>query len=170
MGFQSSSNSDVLGKFVTDKDGNIQVRTYSPLAILQLDDTSGAALKTQSNKQHYAVIKNLITDAGLFDIRADYQKKVSAANKAKNYTEAERLANEYDEILIKTVGSYIKQYTPESVLSGDTLSYLADYVIVPSSFQIDKYGKYARALGNGAYKSDAFKEPYVKHIFNYGEE
>lgn len=168
LGFQSASGQDILGKYVTDKDGNIKVETYHPLALLQLDDAKGSSLKTQSNKQHYAVVRNLISEAGLFDQRTNYQKQISAAKKAKKYTEAEKLTNEYNEKVIRAVGSYIKQYTPEAVLSSDALDYLKDYIIVPSSFQVTKKGRYASSLGNGAYLSEAFEEPYLKYIFNYG--
>lgn len=169
MGFQNSPTGDILGRYETDKDGNIKVVTTHPLALLQLDDPYGASLSSQSTKHHFAVVRGLIGDADLYDERSSYQKKISAAFNKKDYNEAERLANEYNEKLIRIIGPYIQQYTPESVLKGDALDYISNYVIVPSSFQINKYGKYASGLGNGAYKSDAFKEPYVKYIFNYGK-
>lgn len=169
LGFPSTSTQDVLGRYVTDRDGNIKVETYHPLALLQLDDVKGSALRTQSNKQHFAVIRNLVSEAGLYDQRSDYQKRISEAFKNKDKKKAENLANEYNEKLIRAVGAYIQEYSPESVLNGDALDYLKEYVIVPSSFQKTKYGKNTTALGNGAYVSDAFKEPYLKYIFNYGE-
>lgn len=169
LGFPSSSDTDILGTFVTGNDGNIKVKTYSPLAVLQLDDISGAAISSQTNRQHEAVIRSLVTDAGLFDQRSNYQKKVSAAIKQKNSTEAEKLINEYNEKVIRAVGPYIQQYTPESVLRGDTLAFLKEYIMVPYDFQVNKYGKHVAGLGNDAYLSDAFKEPYLKYIFNYGD-
>lgn len=169
LGFPSVSTQDVLGRYVTDREGNIKVETYHPLALLQLDDVKGSALRTQSNKQHFAVIRNLVSEAGLYDQRSDYQKRISEAFKNKDKKKAENLANEYNEKLIRAVGAYIQEYSPESVLNGDALDYLKEYVIVPSSFQKTKYGKNTTALGNGAYVSDAFKEPYLKYIFNYGE-
>lgn len=169
LGFPSASGQDILGKYQTDRDGNIKVETYHPLALLQLDDTKGAALRTQSNKQHFAVIRNLVSDAGLYDQRSNYQKQISEAKKNKDYTKAENLTNEYNEKVIRAVGSYIQEYTPESVLAGDALDYLKEYIIVPSSFQTTSKGRYATSLGNGAYLSDAFKEPYLKYIFNYGD-
>lgn len=169
LGFPSASGQDILGKYQTDRDGNIKVETYHPLALLQLDDAKGAALRTQSNKQHFAVIRNLVSDAGLYDQRSDYQKQISNAKKNKDYTKAENLTNEYNEKVIRAVGSYIQEYSPESVLAGDALDYLKEYIIVPSSFQTTRKGRYATSLGNGAYLSDAFKEPYLKYIFNYGD-
>lgn len=169
LGFPSASGQDILGKYQTDRDGNIKVETYHPLALLQLDDTKGAALRTQSNKQHFAVIRNLVSDAGLYDQRSDYQSKIKEARNNKNWNKAEDLINEYNEKVIRAVGSYIQQYTPESVLAGDALDYLKGYIMVPSEFQKTKYGKRAPSLGNGAYVSEAFKEPYLKYIFNYGE-
>ena len=169
FGFPSAVGQDILGKFTTDRDGNIRVETYHPLTLLQLDDTKGAALRTQSRNQHFAVIRNLITEANLYDVRSDYQNRISEAKENKDYTKAEKLTNEYNERLIRAVGDYIEQYTPESVLAGDALEYLKDYIIVPSSFQTNKYGRYATSLRSGAYLSEAFKEPYLKYIFNYGE-
>lgn len=169
LGFPSTSGQDILGKYQTDRNGNIKVETYHPLALLQLDDTKGAALRTQSNKQHFAVIRNLVNDAGLYNQRSNYQKQISEAKKNEDYTKAENLTNEYNEKVIRAVGSYIQEYTPESVLAGDALDYLKEYIIVPSSFQTTRNGRYATSLGNGAYLSDAFKEPYLKYIFNYGD-
>lgn len=168
LGFPSTSGQDVLGKYQTDKDGNIKVETYHPLALLQLDDNKGAALRTQSNKQHFAVIRNLVSEAGLYDQRSNYQSRIKEARNNKDWNKAEDLINEYNEKVIRAVGSYIQQYTPESVLAGDALDYLKEYIMVPSDFQTTKYGKRATSLGNGAYLSEAFKEPYLKYIFNYG--
>lgn len=169
LGFPSATGKDILGKYRVNSSGDITVETYHPLAILQLDDTKGGSIITQSKKQHFAVIRNLISDANLYDERNVYQKQIKAAYSEKDYDKAEELTNEYNEKLIRAVGDYIEQNTPESVLQGDALDYLRDYVIVPSSFQITKKGRYATALGNGAYKSEAFEEPYLKYIFNYGE-
>lgn len=169
LGFPSTSGQDVLGKYQTDKDGNIKVETYHPLALLQLDDTKGAAIRTQSNKQHFAVIRNLVSEAGLYDQRSNYQSRIKEARNNKDWNKAEDLINEYNEKVIRAVGSYIQQYTPESVLAGDALDYLKEYIMVPSDFQTTKYGKRATSLGNGAYLSEAFKEPYLKYIFNYGD-
>lgn len=169
LGFPSASGQDILGKYQTDKNGNIKVETYHPLALLQLDDTKGAALRTQSNKQHFAVIRNLVSEAGLYDQRSNYQSRIKEARNNKDWNKAEDLINEYNEKVIRAVGSYIQQYTPESVLAGDALDYLKEYIMVPSEFQTTKYGKRATSLGNGAYLSEAFKEPYLKYIFNYGD-
>lgn len=168
LGFPSATGQDILGKYIVDRNGNIKVETYHPLALLQLDDTKGAALRTQSNKQHFAVVRNLVSDANLFDERSNYQAKVKEARNNKNWNKAEDLINEYNEKLIRAIGSYVEQYSPESVLSGDALDYLKEYIMVPSSFQKTKYGKRAPSLGNDAYVSEAFKEPYLKYIFNYG--
>lgn len=168
LGFQSAPGQDILGRYTTDSEGNVRVETYHPLALLQLDDVKGGTLRTQSNKQHYAVIRNLISEADLYDARSDYQKQISAATKNKKYDEAKKLTNEYNEKVIRAVGAYIEQYSPESVLNGDALDYLKEYIIVPYDFQVNKYGKHMSALGNGAYLSDAYKEPYLKYIFNYG--
>ncbi len=169
LGFPSAVGKDILGKYKVNSSGDIVVETYHPLAILQLDDAKGAALNTQSKKQHFAVIRTLVNDANLYDTKTKYKSQISEAYSKKDYDKAEDLTNEYNEKLIRAVGTYIEQNTPESVLQGDALDYLRDYIIVPSSFQINKYGKYATALGNGAYKSEAFEEPYLKYIFNYGE-
>lgn len=166
MGFPSSSSQDVLGKFVTSKDGNIFVRTYSPLAILQLDDVSGSSIYSQSNRQHYAVIRNLLSDGNAYDMREDYYNNVDKAYDAKNYDKVEELMNEYNEKIIRLIYPYIKEYTPESVLQGDVMDYLEDYIMVPSSFM--GKGKYYSSK-TGLNKQQGYARSYIKAIFNYGE-
>lgn len=166
MGFPSSSSIDILGKFVTNKDGDIFVRTYSPLAILQLDDVSGSSIYSQSNKQHYAVIRNLLSDGNAYDIREDYYDNVDKAYDAKDYNKVESLMNEYNEKIIRLVYPYIKEYTPEAVLQGDVMDYLEDYIMVPSSFM--GKGKYYSSK-TGLNKQQGYAKNYIKAIFNYGE-
>ena len=136
LGFPSSSSRDILGKFVTDRDGNIKVATYSPLAILQLDDTSGANIRSQSNKQHYAVIKNIMNDNDAYALREKYYEDVDKA---------------YD----------------ESVLQGDVMDYLEDYIMVPSSFM--GKGKYYSSK-TGLNKQQGYAKNYIKAVFNYGKK
>lgn len=166
MGFPSVSNSDVLGKFVTSSDGDIFVRTYSPLAILQLDDVSGSSIYSQSNRQHYAVIRNLLSDGNAYDIREDYYNDVDKAYDAKDYDKVEELMNGYNEKIIKLIYPYIKEYTPESVLQGDVMDYLEDYIMVPSSFM--GKGKYYSSK-TGLNKQQGYARNYIKAIFHYGE-
>ena len=166
MGFPSVSNQDILGKFVTSKDGDIFVRTYSPLAILQLDDVSGSSIYSQSNRQHYAVIRNLLSDGNAYDIREDYYDDVDKAYDAKDYDKVEELMNEYNEKIIRLIYPYIKQYTPESVLQGDVMDYLEDYIMVPSSFM--GKGKYYSSK-TGLNKQQGYAKNYIKAIFHYGE-
>lgn len=166
MGFPSSSSTDILGKFVTSKDGDIFVRTYSPLAILQLDDVSGASVYSQSNRQHYAVIRNLLTDGNAYSLREDYYNDVDKAYDAKDYDKVEELMNEYNEKIIRLIYPYIKEYTPESVLKGDVMDYLEDYIMVPSSFM--GKGKYYSSK-TGLNKQQGYAKNYIKAIFHYGE-
>lgn len=166
MGFPSSSSQDILGKFVTSKDGDIFVRTYSPLAILQLDDVSGSSIYSQSNRQHYAVIRNLLSDGNAYSIREDYYDDVDKAYDAKDYDKVESLMNDYNEKIIKLIYPYIKEYTPESVLQGDVMDYLEDYIMVPSSFM--GKGKYYSSK-TGLNKQQGYARNYIKAIFHYGE-
>ena len=166
MGFPSSSSQDILGKFVTSKDGDIFVRTYSPLAILQLDDVSGSSIYSQSNRQHYAVIRNLLSDGNAYNIREDYYDDVDKAYDAKDYDKVESLMNDYNEKIIKLIYPYIKEYTPESVLQGDVMDYLEDYIMVPSSFM--GKGKYYSSK-TGLNKQQGYARNYIKAIFHYGE-
>lgn len=166
MGFPSVSSSDILGKFVTSNDGDIFVRTYSPLSILQLDDVSGSSIYAQSNKQHYAVIRNLLSDGNAHEIREDYYNDVDKAYDAKDYDKVEELMNEYNEKIIRLIYPYIKEYTPESVLQGDVMDYLEDYIMVPSSFM--GKGKYYSSK-TGLNKQQGYARNYIKSIFHYGE-
>lgn len=166
MGFPSATGTDILGKFVTSSDGDIFVRTYSPLAILQLDDASGSAIYSQSNRQHFAVIRNLLSDGNAYDIREEYYNDVDKAYDAKDYDRVEDLMNEYNEKIIKLIYPYIKEYTPESVLQGDVMDYLEDYIMVPSSFM--GKGKYYSSK-TGLNKQQGYAKNYIKAIFNYGE-
>lgn len=166
MGFPSISDADVLGKFVTSSDGDIFVRTYSPLAILQLDDASGASIYSQSNRQHFAVIRNLLADGNAYSIREDYYNDVDKAYDAKDYDKVEELMNDYNEKIIRLIYPYIKEYSPESVLQGDVMDYLEDYIMVPSSFM--GKGKYYSSK-TGLNKQQGYARNYIKAIFDYGE-
>ena len=166
MGFPSSSDKDILGKFVTSQDGDIFVRTYSPLAILQLDDVSGSSIYSQSNNQHFAVIRNLLSDGNAYGLREEYYDDVDVAYDAKDYDRVERLMNEYNEKIIRLIYPYIKEYTPESVLQGDVMDYLEDYIMVPSSFM--GKGKYYSSK-TGLSKQQGYAKNYIKAIFHYGE-
>jgi hypothetical protein len=166
LGFPSSSSTDILGKFTTSADGDIFVRTYSPLAILQIDDETGASVYSQSNRQHYAVIRNLLTDGGAYTIREKYYDDVDKAYDAKDYDKVEELMNTYNEKIIKMIYPYIKQYTAESVLQGDVMDYLEDYIMVPSSFM--GKGKYYSSK-TGLNKQQGYAKNYIKAIFHYGE-
>lgn len=166
LGFPSSSSTDILGKFVTSNKGDIFVRTYSPLAILQLDDATGASISAQSIKQHFAVVRNLLSDGNAYDIREDYYKDVDKAYDAKDYNKVEKLMNDYNEKIIRLIYPYIKEYTPESVLQGDVMDYLEDYIMVPSSFM--GKGKYYSSK-TGLNKQQGYARNYIKAIFHYGE-
>ena len=166
LGFPSSSSTDILGKFVTSNKGDIFVRTYSPLAILQLDDATGASISAQSIKQHFAVVRNLLSDGNAYDIREDYYKDVDKAYDAKDYNKVEKLMNDYNEKIIRLIYPYIKEYTPESVLQGDVMDYLEDYIMVPSSFM--GKGKYYSSK-TGLNKQQGYARNYNKAIFHYGE-
>ena len=166
MGFPSVSSADALGKFVTSNDGDIFVRTYSPLAILQLDDASGASIYSQSNRQNYAVIRNLLSDGDAYSIREEYYDDVDKAYDAKDYDRVEYLMNEYNEKIIRLIYPYIQQYSPESVLQGDVMDYLEDYIMVPSSFM--GKGKYYSSK-TGLNKQQGYAKNYIKAIFHYGE-
>lgn len=165
LGFQSSSDTDIFGKFVTDSDGNVTVKHYSPLAILQLDDEMGAALYTQSNKQHYAVIKNLINESDAYTLREKYYNEVDTAYDAKDYNRVEKLKNEYDEKILNVIAPYVKQYTPESVLTDDVVKFLEGYLFVPSSYM--GKGKYYSS-STGLNKNEGYIRTYLKKVFNYG--
>ena len=167
MGFPATSSRDALGTFTTDKDGNIYVKVAPPLAILQLDDASGASLRAQSNKQHYTVIKNLMTDIGTYDKRESYYDKVDRAYDAKDYKEVERIMNEYNEEIIRSINPYIQHYGAESVLQGDVMDYLEDYIMVPSSFM--GKGKYYSSK-TGLNKQQGYAKNYIKAVFGYGEK
>lgn len=167
MGFPSTSSRDALGTFTTNNDGDIYVKVAPPLAILQLDDTSGASLRTQSNKQHYAVIKSLMTDNGAYDLREAYYNDVDKAYDAKDYDRVEKIMNEYNEKIIRIINPYIQQYGPESVLQGDTMDYLEDYIMVPSSFM--GKGKYYSSK-TGLNKQQGYAKNYIKAVFDYGKK
>lgn len=166
LGYQSAETADVLGKYVVNNNGEITVKTYHPLAILQLDDMSGAALSTQSNKQHYAVIRNLLNDGGAYGMREKYYSDVDSAYDEKDYDRVEQLMNDYNEKIIRIVAPYIGQYGAESVLQGDVMDYLEDYIMVPSSFMGE--GKYYSSK-TGLNKQQGYARNYIKAIFNYGK-
>lgn len=168
-GFPSSSDSDILGKYVVSSTGDITVKTYHPLAILQLDDKSGAALSTRSNKNNYAAIKGIIDDGGAYDLKSAYYTARSKAYAEKDYDKVEQLTNEYNAKIINMVAPYISTYGAEAVLQGDTMDLLEDYIIPPSSYTAIKNKKgYYVSTPENLNKTKGFVTNYIKQIFNYG--
>ena len=168
MGFPSATGQDILGQYRVNSDGEIYVQTNHPLAILQLDDRLGGRISTQSNRQHYATIKNIIDDGGAYDLQQAYYDEKDKAYDNKDYDKVEQLANEYNEKILRLIDPYIQQYGAKSVLQGDALDYLAGYIDPPSSAM--GAGKYWKSnSGVGASKHDAFAKNYLRVLYGLKE-
>ena len=170
MGFPSATGQDILGQYRVNSDGEIYVQTNHPLAILQLDDRY-SSLSSQSNKQHLATLRNIVSDNGLYDLRTEFYNARKQAYNAKDYDKADELTDEYNAKVLEAIDPYIQQYGAKSVLQGDTLKFLTDFIEPPSNSTVMGRAQYLSSAktGVGLNKHDAFSENYLKTIYGLKE-
>ena len=166
-----------LGKYIDSRITNPTQNYY---------DTYGQQLFTNSvygskmgfvNELYKILEKNqgMKTSTGdsFYDLREKAQDARSKAYDNQDYTSADAIAYSFDREVVLAVLNYIQQsgHSIEDVIDNtQVINYLSDWIMVPSSFQTTKKGKYISSLREGAQKEKAFKKPYIKYLFGLQED
>ena len=145
------------------RDSNGTWRYYSPYGEQAFFNT------VQGKGMEYQVgLRNLVegSTSNLSNERSAAYDARTAAAKAKNWDEYDRIGLDFDTKVLEAISPYVEKYGADNVLTNSTvLDYLEEWFFVPSSYMKTKYGKNV-SLANNASKQRAFVRPYIKSLFN----
>lgn len=173
MGVNASEDRSILGyqTRVKNDDGTEETVTkfYKPLEILAMQSTwygQGSANK--------AYIQGLLEDGA-----TDYKSELKQVKELRNqiydkgsltqsdYAKITAIELEWNARVMEAVAPYVERMTPEGAINNDeVLEYLSEYILVPSDFKKDKYGKYVTNKKlNGGDATKAYVANYIRSIF-----
>ena len=161
-GFDSPSDNSVFGYVYRDPySGKVGIKYTDPLII----SLSQNLLWYQADEA-VQMMKDQIELSGLKDkYNKEVYPKYNNAMNAKNYTEANKIAADWDVELIKAVKPIIDEYTVDELLNKSTVIDLLDnYVLVPSTTDAMGKGKYYSSK-TGLNKRRGFAQSYIKKIY-----
>ena len=177
MGVNASEDRSILGyqTRVTNADGSEETVTkfYKPLEILAMQSAwygQGSANK--------AYIQNILEE-GATDYKSELKKVKELRSQIYdkgNLTQADyanitALELEWNARVMEAIAPYVERMTPEGAINNDeVLEYLSDYILVPSEFKKDKYGKYVtntKLKGNDS--NAAYIKNYIRSIFKVND-
>ncbi len=162
-GFDSPSDNSIFGYVYRDPySGEVNIRYTDPLII----SLSQNLLWYQADEA-VQMMKDQIELSGLKDkYNKEIYPKYSNAMNAKNYTEANKIAADWDVELIKAIKPIIDEYTVDELLNKSTVIDLLDnYVLVPSTTDAMGKGKYYSSK-TGLNKRRGFAQSYIKKIYS----
>lgn len=157
-----------LGYIYFDKDGNAQLKMWTPSQMKIVNDSFYA----QGNI-HAAQIEAIIddrTDNSLSNqLKAERTAEDPYWNKAKmtndDYDAIDDLRKAYNAKVVLALEDYMNTYGAANVLSNDAvMDYLNDIIRVPSSYEKVK-GKFVSSDNGKLNKQTGFAESYIKKIF-----
>lgn len=157
-----------LGYIYFDKDGNAQLKMWTPSQMKIVNDSFYA-----QGDIHTAQIKAIIddrTDNSLSDqLEAERKAEDPYWNKAKmtddDYDAIDDLRKAYNAKVVLALEDYMNTYGAANVLSNDAvMDYLNDIIRVPSSYEKVK-GRFVSSDNGKLNKQTGFAESYIKTIF-----
>lgn len=170
MGFSSPNDGSIFGYYKRNNDGTITKDFYSPMAILDFENT-----QWRQDDVALSNIKVAVRDNDLFTKHDSVSKQIKAIygdNKKlskQDYANIEAIQINWNAELAKAVAPYISKMTPEMAINNtNVLNYLYPLVEVPSSYETNKYGKYV-SLGDKANKKRAYYESWIKSMFSVND-
>lgn len=171
LGVDGTNDMSIFGYGVVNKDGEIEVKYSSPIAIM--DATN---IWNDQKDIHLANIKAAIKETGLWDARQAMKDQVDAIyNKGKlkdsDYDAINSIYINFNSRVMSAIAPYIQEMTPEAAINNESvLDYLENLIEVPSEYKKDKYGRYVtnKKLGKGSAK-DAYVRNYIKEIFKVND-
>lgn len=172
MGFNSPSDHSIFGYYEkNDKTGEIAVQFYSPLAILDFEEST----KLQSDVA-LVNIQNAVNEEKLWDAHKsittqieklhDGKKKLSNSDKAKK----EAIQINWNAQVAKTVAPYVSKMTPEAAINNNEVrNYLYSLIEVPDSWEVNNKG-YGVSLGDRGNKKKAYYDSWIKSLFSVNDK
>lgn len=157
-----------LGYIYFDKDGNAQLKMWTPSQMKIVNDSFYA-----QGDIHTAQIKAIIddrTDNSLSNqLKAERTAEDPYWNKAKmtddDYDAIDDLRKAYNAKVVLALEDYMNTYGAANVLSNDAvMDYLNDIIRVPSSYEKVK-GRFVSSDNGKLNKQTGFAESYIKKIF-----
>lgn len=157
-----------LGYIYFDKDGNAQLKMWTPSQMKIVNDSFYA-----QGDIHTAQIKAIIddrTDNSLSNqLKAERKAEDPYWNKAKmtddDYDAIDDLRKAYNAKVVLALEDYMNTYGAANVLSNDAvMDYLNDIIRVPSSYEKVK-GRFVSSDNGKLNKQTGFAESYIKKIF-----
>lgn len=157
-----------LGYIYFDKDGNAQLKMWTPSQMKIVNDSFYA-----QGDIHTAQIKAIIddrTDNSLSNqLKAERKAEDPYWNKAKmtddDYDAIDDLRKAYNAKVALALEDYMNTYGAANVLSNDAvMDYLNDIIRVPSSYEKVK-GRFVSSDNGKLNKQTGFAESYIKTIF-----
>lgn len=170
MGFDSPSDKSIFGYYSKDPNtGEIAVQLYSPLAILDFEES-----QKQQSEVALANIQAAVNEAELWKAHEAIEKQTNAIYDKGKLSKQDR-AN-IDAIYInwnaqvaKTLAPYVTRMTPEAAINNaDVRNYLYSLIEVPGAWEVNDRGRYP-SLGDRGNKKKAYYDSWVKSLFGVND-
>lgn len=129
LGIKATDTSSMLGYTYRDNNGDIQVKFYTPLEIL-----NAQSIYYTGQDIHTANIETMLRQAGLTMTKM-YEGYRAATTKA----EQQQAKADWNFQVVKALWPYVQKYGVQSVLSSQVIDLLEDYIFVDNPFKTKEY-------------------------------
>lgn len=161
-GFRSPNDSSIFGYvYMNSKTGEVKIKYTDPLVV-----TLNQNLMLYQGDTALRQIQDAMEFSGLKDEYEEiFYPAYSDAMNRKDYTEANRLAADWDAKVIKEISPIIDDYTVDNLLKkSSVIDYLDNYIKVPSTTDAMGRGKYYSSK-TGLSKNRGFAQSYIQKIY-----
>lgn len=170
MGFDSPSDGSIFGYYKKNNEtGEIAVEFYSPLAILDFEES-----QKQQSDVALANIQAAVNDAGLWQAH-NYIKKQRDAIYSKeklsnqDYADIDAIYINWNAQVAKTLAPYVNKMTPEAAINNKAVrDYLYSLIEVPGDWEVNNKGRRV-TLGDRGNKKAAYYESWIKSMFGIND-
>lgn len=168
MGIQNPEGPSSLGYIYTDKDGNPQLKMWTPAQIQIMQNAF-----YQQNNIYAAQIEGIIDDGSDNSLRKQMSQLMDDEQKYWNkpkmtsadYDAIDEMRKTFNEKVVKALSDYMDTYGAANVLSNDAvIDYLNDIIRVPTAYEKIK-GRNISSDNGKLNKQTGFAESYIKKIF-----
>lgn len=170
MGFSSPNDNSLFGYYKEGENGEITFQLNDPITVLNYNLTD-----RMQDKMALANIRNLTTEAGLYDKHESVSNQINKIYNSKkkltnsDYANIEAIQINWNAEVAKTVAPLVKSLGAEAAINNKGVrDYLYTYIEVPSSWERDNRGKSVN-LGDRGSKKAAYYDSWVKSMFNVND-